>query len=89
MPRYFCRGAHINHGAAWCIAFGCLRVDEAISAEVLRPLQPLGVNAALSAWRQWAELEDVKLRGLRLGVEKARFEAERAKRQYEEKEEAG
>lgn len=27
VPRYHCRGAQINHGEAWCISFGGLRLD--------------------------------------------------------------
>ena len=49
--RYGCRGARINHGTGPCIAFGGLRVDAAVSAEVLRLLNPLGVEAALGGDR--------------------------------------
>ena len=47
--RYHCRGAHLNHGTERCIAFGGLRVDAAVSAELLRVLAPLGIEAALHA----------------------------------------
>jgi DNA invertase Pin-like site-specific DNA recombinase len=47
--RYYCRGAHLNHGTERCIAFGGLRVDAAVSAELLRVLAPLGIEAALHA----------------------------------------
>jgi len=47
--RYNCRGALINHGTEPCIGFGSLRVDQAIGAEVLERLQPLGIEAALQA----------------------------------------
>lgn len=61
--RYHCCGAQLNHGVAGsCLAFGALRIDAAVSAEVARVLQPEGVAAAL---------------------EQARFEAARARRQYD------
>ena len=83
VPRYQCKGGQINHGVAWCISFGGLRVDEAVSKAVLEALQPLGVEAALHAWDELAKQEDEKHRALRLALEKARYEAERARRQYD------
>lgn len=43
------RGGQINHGGAPCISFGGMRVDRAVAAEVIARMQPLGVEAALSA----------------------------------------
>ena len=82
VPRYFCRGAHINHGGAWCISFGGLRVDQAVVSEVLEALEPMGIQAALDAWEQMQEQEDQKQRSLRLALEKSRYEADRIRRQY-------
>ena len=42
--RYSCRGARLNHGTSWCIAFGGMRVDAAVATEVLRLLRPLGIE---------------------------------------------
>lgn len=36
VPRYHCRGAQLNHGEAWCISFGGLRPDRAVTAEILK-----------------------------------------------------
>ena len=47
--RYSCRGARLNHGTSWCIAFGGMRVDAAVATEVLRLLRPLRIEAALKA----------------------------------------
>jgi hypothetical protein len=47
--RYFCVGANQADGAGHWISFGATRADQAVSAEVLRLLQPLGVEAALKA----------------------------------------
>jgi DNA invertase Pin-like site-specific DNA recombinase len=81
--RYHCRGASINHGAGNCIAFGSLRVDQAISAELLRLLKPLGIEAALTAIDQNEAGHDAKRQHIELALEQARFEATRAHRQYD------
>lgn len=47
--RYHCRGSQFNHGGVRCISFGGMRVDRAISAEIVTRLQPLGIEAALEA----------------------------------------
>jgi DNA invertase Pin-like site-specific DNA recombinase len=83
VPRYHCKGAQINHGAPWCISFGGLRVDEVVGAEVVKALSPLGLEAALSAWAGRQSEEDERVRALRRALEKARYEAERARRQYD------
>jgi excisionase family DNA binding protein len=81
--RYHCRGALINHGGDRCISFGSLRVDQAISAEVLRLLQPLGVEAAIKAIEVHDAETDERRRQTELALEQARYEAARARRQYD------
>jgi excisionase family DNA binding protein len=81
--RYHCRGAAINHGAGKCISFGSLRIDQAVGAEVLGVVKPLGIEAALAAIAERAVADDAKRRQLELSAEQARFEASRARRQYD------
>jgi hypothetical protein len=83
VPRYYCRDGHINHGTARCISFGGLRADEAVVAVVLEAVRPAGVEAALHAWQQALRQGDDKRRALELALEKASYEAERARRQYD------
>lgn len=83
VPRYHCRGAHINHGAESCISFGGLRADEAIVRGVLDALQPVGMQAALRAIESLGEVQDQKIKALTLALEKTRYEADRARRQYD------
>ena len=83
VPRYQCRGAHINHGSAFCISFGGLRADEAIVQTALETLQPVGVEAAIRASESLGEVQNQKIRALTLALEKARYEADRARRQYD------
>lgn len=81
--RYHCRGAMINHGTAPCISFGSFRVDQAVSAEVLRFLQPLGIEAAIRAIEARHAETDEKCRQTELALKQARFEATHARRQYD------
>ncbi len=84
VARYHCRGAAINHGEAHaCISFGSLRVDEAVSREVLNLLGPIGVKAALHAVEQRGDDQDARRRQLELALEQARFEAARVQRQFD------
>jgi DNA invertase Pin-like site-specific DNA recombinase len=82
--RYHCKGAAINHGLPErCISFGSLRVDQAVAAQVLSVLRPLGVQAALQAIDQRTLDDQTKRRQLELALEQARFEAARAQRQFD------
>jgi len=81
--RYHCRGAHINHGTARCISFGGLRVDAAVSAELLRVLAPLGIEAALRALDARAADSSEVHRQAVLALTQARYEAGLARRQYD------
>jgi len=81
--RYHCRGGQINHGGDRCISFGGMRVDRAVGAEVIERLQPLGIEAALAA-AEAQHLENTeKRRQVEFALEQARFEAARARRQYD------
>ena len=81
--RYHCRGGNINHGVASCQSFGGLRPDQAVEAIVLEALQPLGVEAALKAWESSRQEQDLKTKTMASALEKARYEAERVRRQFE------
>ena len=81
--RYYCRGAQLGRGTERCISIGGLRVDAAVSAELLRVLAPLGVEAALRAIEaRAADNSDVR-RQAELALRQARYEAELARRQYD------
>ena len=81
--RYHCEGALVNHGAERCISFGGLRADHAVGAEVLRVLKPLGVDAAVRALEAQAGGTSAAKRQLELALQRARFEASHARRQYD------
>ncbi|MCO4835807.1 MAG: recombinase family protein [Acidimicrobiaceae bacterium] len=82
--RYQCRGATINHGVAEnCISFGGLRVEQAVVGEVLEVLRPLGIEAAFGARAHREQQLAAIYRQRELALEQARFEADRARRQYD------
>ncbi len=83
VPRYHCRGAHINHGGSWCISFGGLKVDEAIAREVLQAISGHAVEAALEAADRLHGQRERQREALALEVEQARYEARLAARRYD------
>ena len=83
MPRYHCRSGALNHGTDFCISFGGLRVDEAISREVVAVLTPGAIEAALKSAIDAAGKHDEVERAIELELEQAEYEAERARRQFD------
>ena len=83
VARYYCKGANLNQGAALCISIGALKIDQAVSASALETLRPGAVSASLQAWEQSRKTARAKTEALQLALEKARYEAERARSQYD------
>jgi DNA invertase Pin-like site-specific DNA recombinase len=83
VPRYRCRGETRNHPQAICFSSGGLRLDQAVTQTVLEAIRPAGVQAALNALTQFEQQNDEKRRALTLACEKAQYEADRARRQYD------
>jgi excisionase family DNA binding protein len=84
VARYLCNDAAVNHGRRTkCIAFGNMRIDAAVSAEVLSLIAPLGLEAALQAIADRERDGTQRLRQIELALEQARYEAARSHRQYD------
>jgi len=84
VARYVCNDASVNHGRRTkCIAFGNMRIDAAVSAEVLSLIAPLGLDAALHAIADREQAGTERLRQIELALDQARYEASRAHRQYD------
>jgi DNA invertase Pin-like site-specific DNA recombinase len=81
VPRYECRGDRQQCSIQRCQGFGGARVDQAVVAEGLEAIRPVGIQAALDAWDQSQDVEDERQRALQLALEKARYEANRIERQ--------
>jgi len=66
-----------------CISFSSLKVDTAVKDDLLRRLQPLGIEAALNAIEMNAHASDDVCRHTELALEQAKYEAGLARRQYD------
>jgi excisionase family DNA binding protein len=81
--RYICRGEVDTGQTNPCISFGGWRVDQAVAAELMKVISPLGLQAALQAIDACNSQGGEKQRQVELALEQARFEAKHARRQYE------
>jgi hypothetical protein len=76
IPRYSCWRGLLDHGEPRCIAFGGLRVDDAIEEALLRVVEPGAIAAALEAEAQAAGRRDQVRDALRRDLEAARYNAD-------------
>jgi len=83
VSRYCCIRGRLDNGEPSCIAFGGIPVDEAISREVLRVVEPAAIEAAVLAAQQVADDQDAVLEALHRDLEAARYTARRAFKQYD------
>ncbi|HEY6845849.1 MAG TPA: recombinase family protein [Terracidiphilus sp.] len=81
--RYQCSGYVLNRDQACCVMFGGLRADRLVSEQLLQCLTPLGIQAATEAFAAMEESGDERIRQKALAIEQARYEAARARRQYD------
>jgi DNA invertase Pin-like site-specific DNA recombinase len=83
VTRYGCTGSRNDFGEGWCISFGGLRADEAVSKEVLCAVEGNAIEAALKAAEQIGRQQQELRTAIKLEVEQARYEARLAARRYE------
>jgi hypothetical protein len=82
-PGYHCSGKDIVQGrGVYCLNVGGIQIDQAVTDAFLRALTPAAVEATEQAMQQLEADHDAALGQWRLAVERARYEAERAERQY-------
>lgn len=81
--RYECRNANRAFAAPRCIAFGSKKPDQTVAAEIVRVVQPHGVEVALAAAERAAEVQHEQRAAIELELEQARYEARLAARRYE------
>jgi excisionase family DNA binding protein len=81
--RYVC-STHIDPSTEkTCTAFSNMRIDAAVSSEVLRAISPLALDAALQLIADRKETGSERLRQAELALQQARYEAMHARRQYD------
>jgi DNA invertase Pin-like site-specific DNA recombinase len=83
IPRYACHRGLLDNGEPRCIAFGGLRVDDAIEAAVLKVVEPGAITAAIAAEAEVSQQRDQVRDALGRDLEAARYVADRAFRQYD------
>ena len=83
VPRYGCRGDRGDRGSSSCLTIGSLRVDRAVVHSVLAAIQPAGIEAAVKVSECAQAEDDEKRKALELALERARYEANRARRQFD------
>src|SRR5262249_21374456 len=83
VPRYACHASRGERGSASCLYLGALRGERAVADQVLQAGGPAGVQAALAAAEQLEQTQQEQQQTLALALERARYEAERARRQYD------
>ena len=82
-PGYHCSGKDIVQGrGVYCLNVGAIQIDQAVTEAFLKALTPAAVEATEQAVRQLEADHDAALSQWRLAVERARYETERAERQY-------
>ena len=81
--RYQCMTGTREQGKPVCSSFAAFRVDQAIEAELLEACEQLAVEASIQALAGVKSETEQKRRQLEIAVEKARYEADRAQRQYD------
>lgn len=81
--RCSCNRGWLDNGESRCIAFGGITADEAIGQEVLWVVQPTAREAAIVASRDEARKQDEVAEALKRDLEAARYEAQRAWKQYD------
>jgi len=83
IPRYSCSRGWLDNGEARCIAFGGLRVDDAIEAALLHVVEPGAIAAAAAAETETNQQRDQVRDALMRDLEAAQYAADRAFRQYD------
>jgi DNA invertase Pin-like site-specific DNA recombinase len=83
VPRYSCRGDRGYRGSSSCLTIGSLRVDRVVVHSVLATIQPAGIEAAITLSECAQAEDDEKRKALDLALERARYEANRARRQFD------
>ena len=82
-PGYHCSGKNIVEGrGVYCLNVGGVQIDQAVVDAFLKALTPAALEATELAAQQLEAGHDAALAQWRLAVERARYQAERAERQY-------
>jgi Recombinase zinc beta ribbon domain len=82
-PEFRCLRRHHQTGSAPCVSCSGKSVEDAVSVQLFRAIEPTTIDAAIDAARRADERHRQQREALRLEVEQARYEAQLAGRRYE------
>jgi hypothetical protein len=82
-PRYFCDAARVNYGAPRCQGLSARALDDEVVGLALLALTPAALEVSLRVAADLQEQFELAEGQWRQRLERARFEAERARRQYD------
>ena len=84
VPRYLCSVGHVMHATGRiCGSLGGTRLDNAVADAFLEAVTPAAVAATAGAIGELTDQHEARLAGQRLALERAQFEADRARRQFD------
>jgi len=81
--RYTCVRHVLNSGTSCRLMFGGGRADQLVADQVLRAIQPTGLQAALQAIERLRDTQDERVKHTELALTQAQYEVTRAQRQYD------
>src|SRR6266700_213098 len=84
LPRYYCAAEGTYFGRrAYCQGVGGRQIEQAVIGEVLAVLEPAALAATAQALADAEAARAEQLRAFKLAGDRARYEADRARRQYD------
>jgi DNA invertase Pin-like site-specific DNA recombinase len=84
-PRYVCNNAHQLYGSAgMCQSLGGRLLEQRVVHEIFKVLQPAAFEATVAALKEAEAHHAQRTKAFALAVERARFEADRARRQFDQ-----
>ncbi|HVC07875.1 MAG TPA: recombinase family protein [Solirubrobacterales bacterium] len=82
-PRYCCTRARGMYGKASCQSVGGRRIERQVQDAVFEALAPAAIDATLRAMEQLTDAHHAHVHSAELELERARQDADRARRQYD------
>lgn len=82
VAQYDCVGVP-QEGRQRCLSVGARNVDAAVSQALLAALRPVALQAGFDAFEQGSQQDSRKLKALEMALQQARYETQRARRQYD------
>ena len=83
VPKYSCVRGQQLYGAARCQSVGGRRAEQVVLDAVFQALAPASIDATLRAIEDLESTHQASVRSAELGLERAQYEADRARRQFD------